>query len=50
MKGFLIGSGILLGIVTIAGAVELVKRAVRKKANKNIGIIVNEKTGEWRPL
>ena len=50
MKGFLIGSGILLGIVTIAGAVELVKRAVRKKANKNIGIIVNDKTGEWRPL
>ena len=50
MKGFLIGSGILLGIVTIAGAVELVKRAIRKKANKDIGIIVNEKTGEWRPL
>jgi hypothetical protein len=50
MKGFLIGSGILLGIVTIAGAVELVKRAVRKKANKDIGIIVNDKTGEWRPL
>jgi hypothetical protein len=50
MKGFLIGSGILIGIVTIAGAVELVKRAVRKKANKDIGIIVNDKTGEWRPL
>jgi hypothetical protein len=50
MKGFLISSGILIGIVTIAGAVELVKRAVRKKANKDIGIIVNDKTGEWRPL
>ncbi len=50
MKGFLIGSGILLGIVTIAGAVELAKRAIRKKANKDIGIIVNDKTGEWRPL
>ena len=50
MKGFLIGSGILLGIVTIAGAVELVKRAIRKKTNKDIGIIVNEETGEWRPL
>lgn len=50
MKGFLIGSGILIGIVTIAGAVELVKRAIRKKANKDIGIIVNDKTGEWRPI
>lgn len=50
MKGFLIGSGILIGIVTIAGAIELVKRALRKKANKDIGIIVNEETGEWRPL
>lgn len=48
MKGFLIGSGILLGIVTVAGAFELVKRAIRKKANKDIGIIVNEETGEWR--
>lgn len=50
MKGFLIGSGILIGVVTIAGAVELVKRAIRKKANKDIGIIVNDKTGEWRPI
>lgn len=50
MKGFLIGSGILLGLVAIEGAVELIKRAIRKKANKDIGIIVNEETGEWRPL
>ncbi len=50
MKGFLIGGGILIGIVTIAGVVELVKRARRKKADKDVGMIINEKTGEWRLL
>lgn len=50
MKGFLIGGGILLGIVTVAGLITLAKRCSRRKNDRDIGIIMNEKTGEWRWL
>lgn len=50
MKGFLIGCGILLSVVAIDGIWSYMRLKIKKKDDRKFGIIVNEETGEWRPI
>lgn len=45
IKGIIIGASIL-GVIGVGTTICLLKNK-KRKSNKDIGIIVNEKTGEW---
>ena len=45
IKGIIIGVSIL-GVIGVGTTVYLLKNK-KRKSNKEIGILVNEKTGEW---
>ena len=45
IKGIIIGASII-GIIGVGTTIYLLKNK-KRKSNKEIGILVNEKTGEW---
>lgn len=45
IKGIIIGVSIL-GVIGIGTTIYLLKNK-KRKLNKDIGVLVNEKTGEW---